>query len=132
MYYYIDESGNTGLNLFDANQPKLFYGVLGCSANLDVIAEPLLTELRKELGVRRIHAAELGVGRLIPIAKRIADFSKKHDRRFFLLAVTKEDHAVISFYDQVFDLRNEQGRVLASLLHSPSLPNANEGRIPLR
>ena len=97
MYYYIDESGNTGLNLFDANQPKLFYGVLGCSANLDVIAEPLLTELRKELGVRRIHAAELGVGRLIPIAKRIADFSKKHDLRFSLLKVTKEDHAVISF-----------------------------------
>ena len=103
MYYYIDESGNTGLNLFDANQPKLFYGVLGCSANLDVIAEPLLTELRKELGVRRIHATELGVGRLIPIAKRIADFSKKHDLRFSLLKVTKEDHAVISFYDQVFD-----------------------------
>ncbi|WP_115672693.1 DUF3800 domain-containing protein [Ciceribacter selenitireducens] len=103
MYYYIDESGNTGLNLFDVNQPKLFYGVLGCPANLDVIAEPLLVDLRKELGVERIHAAELGVGRLIRVAKRIADFSKKHDLRFSLLKVTKEDHAVISFYDQVFD-----------------------------
>lgn len=103
MYYYIDESGNTGLNLFDINQPTLFYGVLGCPANLDVIAEPLLKELRKELGVKRVHAAELGIGRLIPIAKRIADFSKKNDLRFSLLKVTKADHAVISFYDQVFD-----------------------------
>ncbi|MCP2158605.1 DUF3800 domain-containing protein [Agrobacterium tumefaciens] len=103
MYYYIDESGNTGLNLFDVAQPKLFYGVLGSPANLDVIAEPLLVDLRKELGVKRIHAAELGVGRLIPVAKRIADFSRKHDLRFSLLKVTKSDHSVISFFDQVFD-----------------------------
>jgi hypothetical protein len=59
--------------------------------------------LRKELNVKRIHAAELGVGRLIPVVKRIADFSKKHDLRFSLLKVTKKDHAVISLYDQVFD-----------------------------
>jgi len=38
MYYFVDESGNTGLHLFDAAQPLLYYGVLGARANLDVIA----------------------------------------------------------------------------------------------
>ena len=103
LYYFIDESGNTGLNIFDAAQPKLYYGVLGCHANLDVIAEPLLQEVRETLGVKRIHASELGVGRLTIIADKLTAFSKKNDVRFSLLKVAKPDHAIISFFDQVFD-----------------------------
>jgi hypothetical protein len=103
MYYFIDESGNTGLNLFDANQPVLYYGVLGCQSNLDIVAEPLLTEVRRSLGVRRLHANELGVARLTTVAGQLARFSKKNDLRFSLYKVAKPDHAVISFFDQVFD-----------------------------
>lgn len=103
MYYFIDESGNTGLHLFDPNQPALYYGVLCCPVNLDIIAEPLLKELRREIGVKRLHAAELGIGRLTNVAHRLIAFSKKNDLRFSLLKVVKADHAVISFFDQVFD-----------------------------
>ena len=103
MYYFIDESGNTGLELFDANQPTLYYGVLNTRANLDVIAEPLLKKLRHNLGVNRIHANELGVGRLTSIAEVLTRFSQKNDLRFSLLKVAKPDHAIISFFDQVFD-----------------------------
>jgi len=28
MFFYVDESGHTGTNLFDPNQPVLYYGVL--------------------------------------------------------------------------------------------------------
>lgn len=103
MYCYVDESGNTGLELFDKNQPTLYYGVLIARANLDVIAEPMLKELRQSLGVKRIHANELGVARLTTIAGEIAIFSKKNDLRFSMLRVEKPDHAIISFFDQVFD-----------------------------
>lgn len=103
MFYYVDESGNTGQHLFDEAQPMLYYGVLGCRYDLDTKAEPLLAELRAELGVDRIHANQLGVGRLTPIAKRLIDFSKKDGIRFSLFKVKKRDHAVITFFDQVFD-----------------------------
>ncbi|MDT8855039.1 DUF3800 domain-containing protein [Paracoccaceae bacterium Fryx2] len=103
MYYYIDESGNTGLHLFDPAQPLLYYGVLGARANLDVIAAPLLRTLRKELGVKRIHANELGVAKLTTIAERLEKFSKKNDLRFSIFTVDKKDHAIISYFDQVFD-----------------------------
>lgn len=103
MYFFVDESGNTGQNLFDPNQPTLYYGVLGSRANLDVIAEPLLKDLRRELGVKRIHANELGVARLTVIAERLVRFSKKNDLRFSLYRVSKPDHAIITFFDQVFD-----------------------------
>jgi hypothetical protein len=35
MYFYVDESGQTGLNLFDENQPYLYYGVLSSKTNLE-------------------------------------------------------------------------------------------------
>ena len=38
MYFYVDESGHTGPNLFDAAQPMLYYGVLSSRVNLDVVA----------------------------------------------------------------------------------------------
>lgn len=103
MFYYVDESGNTGLHLFDPAQPLLYYGVLGARANLDVISAPLLRTLRKELGVKRIHANELGVAKLTTIAERLEKFSKKNDLRFSIFTVDKKDHAIISYFDQVFD-----------------------------
>ncbi|MDO9417255.1 DUF3800 domain-containing protein [Pararhizobium sp.] len=103
MYYFVDESGNTGSELFDPNQPTLYYGVIGAQSNLDLTAEPLLAELRQGLGVKRIHANELGVGRLTPIAAKLTRFSRKNNLRFSLLKLAKPDHAIISFFDQVFD-----------------------------
>lgn len=84
MYCYVDESGNTGQNLFDENQPILYYDVITRKLNLDVISEPILKRLRVRLGGKRIHANQLGVGRLSDIAIELAKFSKKHDLRFSL------------------------------------------------
>lgn len=72
MYCYVDESGNTGNNLFDTAQPVLYYGLLTSKTNLDATAEPLLNALRAKLNVERLHANELGVGRLSEIAPDLA------------------------------------------------------------
>ncbi len=103
MYCYVDESGNTGLELFDKDQPILYYGVLSATVNLDIVAEPFLRDMRKKLGVARLHANQLGVAKLTEIAEPLTRFSKKKDLRFSLLRVAKQDHALISFFDQVFD-----------------------------
>lgn len=103
MYFYVDESGNTGNNIFDPDQPDLYYGFIGCRKNLDIIAEPMLSRLRRELGVERLHANQLGVGRLVPIIDTFVRFQKTNDVRFNFYKVNKQDHAVISFFDQVFD-----------------------------
>lgn len=42
MFFYVDESGHTGPNLFDENQPILYYGVLSSKINLDAAAESLI------------------------------------------------------------------------------------------
>ncbi len=103
MFYFVDESGNTGANLFDPNQPNLHYGVIGCRKNLDIVARPLVERLRADLGVARLHANELGAGRLIPVAIALNRFQKREDVRFNFYTVVKSDHAIITFFDQVFD-----------------------------
>lgn len=103
MHFYIDESGHTGPNLFDDTQPILYYGVLSSRINVDAVSTILVSRLRRSLGVNRLHAAELGVGKLSSIAEDISKLVRKLDIRFSLYSVAKADHAIICFYDQVFD-----------------------------
>lgn len=103
MYFYVDESGHTGTNLFDENQPVLYYGVLSSKVNLDVLAENELSVLRKRLGVKRLHASELGNGGLVQIVDDLINIQKKYDLRFDIYRIAKPDHALICFFDQVFD-----------------------------
>jgi hypothetical protein len=103
MFFYVDESGQTGLNLFDETQPFLYYGVLRSKLNLDVLASKDLAPLRSKLGVERLHAAELGNGRLVEISRDFIKIGKKYDLGFDFFRISKVDHAVISFFDQVFD-----------------------------
>lgn len=103
MYFYVDESGHTGTNLFDPHQPILYYGVLSAKTNLDVRAEEVVRSARHKLGVDRLHAAEMGLRGLVEISRYLAHVQKKCEPRFDLYRIAKRDHAIISFFDQVFD-----------------------------
>ncbi|MFA5904600.1 MAG: DUF3800 domain-containing protein [Desulfobacula sp.] len=103
MFFYVDESGQTGLNLFDEDQPHLYYGVLSCKSNLDILARPTVKSCRKKLGIERLHANEIGNAGLVKIVDEILRLKKKRDLRFDFFKVNKVDHAMISFFDQVFD-----------------------------
>lgn len=103
MHFYVDETGHTGPNLFDRTQPVLSYGVLSSPDDLDKLAEPELTALRKKLGVARLHAAELGMYQLGDLIDTLLSLQKKHRIRFDIWQVVKRDHAIISFFDQIFD-----------------------------
>ncbi len=103
MYFYVDESGHTGANLFDPQQPMLYYGILSSQVNIDFLAEDSLRELKRQAGVSRLHAAELGNYGLVPMVDRLVRLQRQIDFRFDMYKVAKPDHAIICFFDQVFD-----------------------------
>ena len=103
MNFYIDESGHTGPNLFDSAQPRLYYGVLRSETDLDTKAQSDVENLRVKLEVDRLHASELGIGRLTKILPELLTIQKKFDLCFDIYRVQKVDHAAICFFDQVFD-----------------------------
>lgn len=106
MYFYVDESGHTGPNLFDPDQPMLYYGVLSSSVNIDFLAEEELKKLRRQAKMQRLHANELGNGGLVPLIEGLVSLQRRLDFRFDIYRVAKPDHAIICFFDQVFDHGN--------------------------
>jgi hypothetical protein len=103
MFFYIDESGHTGLNIFDETQPFLYYGLLSSKTNIDILAKSKIIALRKKLGVDRLHAAELGNGHLIEIIEDIKAIKEEYDLKFYYYQIKKEDFCLMYFFFQVFD-----------------------------
>lgn len=103
MHFYVDESGHTGSNIFDPAQPRLYYGVLRSTNDLDTVAKPRVEELRNKFGVDRLHASEMGIGKLASIVPDLLKIHSEVGMCFDLYRVEKVDHAAICFFDQVFD-----------------------------
>lgn len=103
MYFYVDESGHTGGELFDQSQSVFYCGLLTCNVDVDVVAEATLSGLRQQLGVTRLHANELGVARLVQIAPGLKELQARLALRFDVYKIRKLDHAIIAFFQHVFD-----------------------------
>lgn len=103
MYFYIDESGNTGNNLFDKNQPVLSYGVLSCKTDLDLLGKTIHQKMLNELRVDALHANVLGVGELTRISHLLYDLQKKFRLNFDYYSIDKPSYALVIFFDCVFD-----------------------------
>ena len=68
LFFHIDESGNTGKNLLDRNQPRFSYGMISSSLNVDAIGIRLHKKMLQDLGVRELHANQLKLNGLTKIA----------------------------------------------------------------
>lgn len=103
MYFHIDESGNTGNNLFDENQTRLSYGVLSSLTNSDALCVPSHRRIQRIIGDEIIHANVLGVGGLTNIAQHLITMQHKVQFNFDYYFIEKKDYALVMFFDSVFD-----------------------------
>ena len=103
MYAYVDESGNTGHNLFDEDQPLFITAALITRTNFDVLYALRVRGLAKEIGESVLHANRLGLGKLEEIAPGLLKILKRTDARFYLSQVEKKYLATTKIIDTVFD-----------------------------
>jgi hypothetical protein len=103
MFFHIDESGNTGNNLFDPHQTVLTYGVLSSKLNVDALGVRMHGEMLKCLGVGALHANELGVAKLTEIAPLLGRLQAKMKFDFDYFYVEKQAYALSIFFEAVFD-----------------------------
>ena len=94
MFFHIDESGNTGMNLFDANQCRLSYGVLSSRLNVDALGKSAHREMMRRLGVNALHANEMGVGGLAEIEDVLQALQKRFRFGFDYYYIDKPVHAL--------------------------------------
>jgi hypothetical protein len=102
MFAYVDETGNTGGNLFDPEQPWFITIGLMTKANFDVLERNLFSG-RDANGVIDFHANEVGFEKIEQIAPRILIVAKKSNARFFISRVEKLYLATTKIVDTVFD-----------------------------
>lgn len=103
MFFHIDESGNTGMNLFDANQRRLSYGVLSSGLNVDALGSRAHKEMTGRLGVNSLHANEMGAGGLAKIEDVLHALQTKFRFGFDHYYIDKPVHALVVLFDAVFD-----------------------------
>lgn len=103
MFFHIDESGNTGNNLFDRNQPTLSYGLISCTKNVDVLCERQFKLIQEVIGDDRLHANVLGIKGLVEIAPHLCAIQRKMKFDFDYYFIEKLDYALVIFFDSVFD-----------------------------
>jgi hypothetical protein len=103
MFAFVDETGNTGHNIFDPAQPQFVTAALVTRANFDALYAGTIAELATSVGVKALHANVMGLEKLEAIAPKLQHLLKKADARFVLSVVEKRYLAVTKIIDYIFD-----------------------------
>lgn len=103
MYFHIDESGNTGNDLFNRDQPKLSYGVISSRTNVDALGVDIHRQMLRKAGRGELHAKNLRANGIIALAPMLDKLQDKMKFDFDFYFIEKETLAIILFFDAVFD-----------------------------
>lgn len=90
VYAFIDESGNSGLDLLDVQQPYFWTGALLTRVDLDAIAPEIRDATLRRAGIAELHGKELGPGGIEKIAGRIIYLVRKYHLDFYFTRIAKE------------------------------------------
>ena len=103
MYVYIDESGHTGFNLFDPEQPYFLNVAMSSLVDFDDVFGERVQLIAAAAGVSYLHASDMGWEGVESIARDIIELVRFSQARFYFAVVNKQDVAAIKFYDAIFD-----------------------------
>lgn len=103
LYAFVDETGNTGHNLFDESQPDFFTAALVTKGNFDVSFGGQVKALAESLGVISLHGNVLGAGRLEDLAIGLLSILRRANAAFFVSRVEKRYLLATKVFDSIFD-----------------------------
>ncbi|APX65873.1 DUF3800 domain-containing protein [Sphingomonas sp. gentR] len=89
MFAYVDETGNTGARLLDADQPLFITAALMTRSDFDTRFGAQVRELARRFDDDELHASKLGVCRLEEIAPDLLSILRRAGPSFFASVVEK-------------------------------------------
>lgn len=89
IFAYTDESGNTGENLFDREQPWFWTGTLFCTTDIELLWKSQLQKWGNILGVQELHGSHIRLEGLEKVAKDFISLLRKGDYHFHFTLVEK-------------------------------------------
>ncbi|CAI8786584.1 conserved protein of unknown function [Methylocaldum szegediense] len=103
MYAYVDETGNTGPNIFDPEQPVFMTAALITKTNFDLVHKKEVARIARIVGETELHANVIGIDRIEQVAGELLALFKRSDARFFVSRIEKRYLAATKFVDTLFD-----------------------------
>jgi hypothetical protein len=103
VFFYVDESGNSGNNLFDRDQQVLSYGVLSSESNVDERAAETFAAMLDKLSMPTLHANNLKFEGLRPIGADLLGLYKSLRLGFDFYFIEKRAYSLVAFFNAVFD-----------------------------
>jgi hypothetical protein len=103
VFAFVDETGNTGGNLLDENQPDFFTAALITKTDFDLVYSDQIRKIARKIGAGPLHGKELGFERVEEIAGELLQVFKKADARFFISRVEKRYLLATKIFDTLFD-----------------------------
>src|SRR5260370_1706239 len=98
-YAFTDESGNSGLNLFDPAYPVFWTGTIIAFADVDTKYGTVHQELLATAGKAELHGADLGFAGMEKIAQRLSWFIREKKLQFSFVRVHKPFLAASKLFD---------------------------------
>jgi hypothetical protein len=108
-YAYTDESGNSGIKLFDSGQDVFWTGTLISFAEMDSKYRTFHMELLTAVADRELHGSKLGFSGIEKIASRLAWFIREKNLKFSFGRLDKGFLAAAKLFDLAFDSGNNPG-----------------------
>jgi len=119
VFAYTDESGNTGFNLFDEQQPHFWTGTLLSLKDIEITGTDAVKAWCSYLGCDELHGNILGFAEIEKIASKIRYFVGKNDLRFVFTRIDKRYFLVTKFVDTLMDSHNN--KAVSPILYSNKL-----------
>src|SRR5437588_6978502 len=103
LFAYTDETGNTGLNLFDEGQPFFWTGTLLAVTDLDRLDPAIHQACLSRVGRSELHANELGFSGIEKIAGKLQQLLFRYRAQFIFTRLEKTHLAGTKFVDTLLD-----------------------------
>lgn len=103
MYAFVDETGKTGANVFDDDQPDFYTAGLLTRKDFDAVYGVSWRNFLAVKGLQELHANQVGHGQIEEIATGVQDFLRKSGARFHMTRVEKSYLLAGKVFDTFFD-----------------------------
>jgi hypothetical protein len=100
---YTDETGNSGLNLFDSGQPFFWTGTLITSVDLDGLNPAIHRACLSRVGRDELHGNELGFSGIEKVAGKLQQLLYRYGIQFIFTRLAKSHLAGTKFADTLLD-----------------------------
>ncbi len=100
---FTDETGNSGLNLFDHNQPFFWTGTLLSPIDWDSLPPAIHEACLNRAGCEELHGNHLGLAGVERIAGRLITLLQRYKAHFLFTLIEKQHFVSMKFADVVLE-----------------------------